>query len=128
MIRRPPRSTRTDTLFPYTTLFRSDAEDRVAGTLERAEAVAEVAGLGGAARRHGRGVEVDDDAATAEVGQRDRMLVLILQRAVGGGGAGLQGAHPSTLRAANGASRPWSDFMPPAPTGPTRPSPPAHHL
>src|SRR3546814_16367718 len=26
MIRRPPRSTRTDTLFPYTTLFRSTAE------------------------------------------------------------------------------------------------------
>src|SRR3546814_15852063 len=25
MIRRPPRSTRTDTLFPYTTLFRSAA-------------------------------------------------------------------------------------------------------
>src|SRR3546814_8560298 len=24
MVRRPPRSTRTDTLFPYTTLFRSD--------------------------------------------------------------------------------------------------------
>src|SRR3546814_6734995 len=33
MIRRPPRSTRTDTLFPYTTLFRSvpqgtDVEDQ----------------------------------------------------------------------------------------------------
>src|SRR3546814_13434100 len=27
MIRRPPRSTRTDTLFPYTTLFRSIGED-----------------------------------------------------------------------------------------------------
>src|SRR3546814_2957951 len=27
MIRRPPRSTRTDTLFPYTTLFRSNARD-----------------------------------------------------------------------------------------------------
>src|SRR3546814_8181557 len=27
MIRRPPRSTRTDTLFPYTTLFRSDVGD-----------------------------------------------------------------------------------------------------
>src|SRR3546814_15589612 len=26
MIRRPPRSTRTDTLFPYTTLFRSGSE------------------------------------------------------------------------------------------------------
>src|SRR3546814_10475501 len=29
MIRRPPRSTRTDTLFPYTTLFRSDGFARV---------------------------------------------------------------------------------------------------
>src|SRR3546814_16778228 len=28
MIRRPPRSTRTDTLFPYTTLFRSDRSFR----------------------------------------------------------------------------------------------------
>src|SRR3546814_12466357 len=30
MIRRPPRSTRTDTLFPYTTLFRSPGEGLVA--------------------------------------------------------------------------------------------------
>src|SRR3546814_20548036 len=29
MIRRPPRSTRTDTLFPYTTLFRSVADGLV---------------------------------------------------------------------------------------------------
>src|SRR3546814_4520918 len=29
MIRRPPRSTRTDTLFPYTTLFRSFSDDEV---------------------------------------------------------------------------------------------------
>src|SRR3546814_15346155 len=28
MIRRPPRSTRTDTLFPYTTLFRSSSDSR----------------------------------------------------------------------------------------------------
>src|SRR3546814_10082759 len=28
MIRRPPRSTRTDTLFPYTTLFRSAEQGR----------------------------------------------------------------------------------------------------
>src|SRR3546814_12593064 len=28
MIRRPPRSTRTDTLFPYTTLFRSLSQRR----------------------------------------------------------------------------------------------------
>src|SRR3546814_6108841 len=32
MIRRPPRSTRTDTLFPYTTLFRSSASRTASGT------------------------------------------------------------------------------------------------
>src|SRR3546814_1619246 len=41
MIRRPPRSTRTDTLFPYTTLFRSVGASRlflltdVAGVLDK---------------------------------------------------------------------------------------------
>src|SRR3546814_10152876 len=44
MIRRPPRSTRTDPCFPYTTLFRSDlrlggAVER--GVVERAEAEAD---------------------------------------------------------------------------------------
>src|SRR3546814_9573563 len=33
MIRRPPRSTRTDTLFPYTTLFRSTAARQLLGRL-----------------------------------------------------------------------------------------------
>src|SRR3546814_16723718 len=33
MIRRPPRSTRTDPLFPYTTLFRSHHADQLAGLL-----------------------------------------------------------------------------------------------
>src|SRR3546814_8738655 len=35
MIRRPPRSTRTDTLFPYTTLFRSmpQVKDAISTTL-----------------------------------------------------------------------------------------------
>src|SRR3546814_2131275 len=49
MIRRPPRSTRTDTLFPYTTLFRSRelaahevAEALPAGIVIDAVAVAEV--------------------------------------------------------------------------------------
>src|SRR3546814_19434534 len=39
MIRRPPRSTRTDTLFPYTTLFRSAC---YADVKSAAEAVARV--------------------------------------------------------------------------------------
>src|SRR3546814_5228806 len=33
MIRRPPRSTRTDTLFPYTTLFRSGVAPNAAGII-----------------------------------------------------------------------------------------------
>src|SRR3546814_4680945 len=38
MIRRPPRSTRTDTLFPYSTLFRSDLAERyLAGIRNRAQ-------------------------------------------------------------------------------------------
>src|SRR3546814_20366398 len=35
MIRRPPRSTRTDTLFPYTTLFRSEPQDRKERSVSR---------------------------------------------------------------------------------------------
>src|SRR3546814_14543206 len=42
MIRRPPRSTRTDTLFPYTTLFRSDDADAIAARLREAGIDAEV--------------------------------------------------------------------------------------
>src|SRR3546814_17040812 len=45
MIRRPPRSTRTDTLFPYTTLFRSttvtDVQDTTGLTLSATDTVAE---------------------------------------------------------------------------------------
>src|SRR3546814_1730146 len=44
MIRQPPRSTRTDTLFPYTTLFRSAAEavqrqEIAVGAIESADRV-----------------------------------------------------------------------------------------
>src|SRR3546814_10171794 len=46
MIRRPPRSTRTDTLFLYTTLFRSDHimehGDRLLGALDRLEPAVEL--------------------------------------------------------------------------------------
>src|SRR3546814_12928733 len=41
MIRRPPRSTRTDTLFPYTTLFRSE-QDAVVGRLHQVVDVLQV--------------------------------------------------------------------------------------
>src|SRR3546814_11569290 len=48
MIRRPPRSTRTDTLFPYTTLFRSGQLDRARRVAADAVAVAlQVIGVAG---------------------------------------------------------------------------------
>src|SRR3546814_15232668 len=37
MIRRPPRSTRTDTLFPYTTLFRSASSRETAAAVGHPE-------------------------------------------------------------------------------------------
>src|SRR3546814_8988471 len=43
MIRRPPRSTRTDTLFPYTTLFRSQQQVE-AGFLQRIDRRRGIAG------------------------------------------------------------------------------------
>src|SRR3546814_7236587 len=45
MIRRPPRSTRTDTLFPYTTLFRSQSGRP--GFLIRAALATTMAGVWG---------------------------------------------------------------------------------
>src|SRR3546814_3504950 len=49
MIRRPPRSTRTDTLFPYTTLFRSNVwPECLVATLRRRSC------RSGSARRGGR--------------------------------------------------------------------------
>src|SRR3546814_14635630 len=48
MIRRPPRSTRTDTLFPYTTLFRSGEAVGVVGRVRRQEREQ----AAGRARRH----------------------------------------------------------------------------
>src|SRR3546814_6342320 len=57
MIRRPPRSTRTDTLFPYTTLFRSPGGDidglaAVAHLTGREGAVGQADGVHQRAERH----------------------------------------------------------------------------
>src|SRR3546814_18671781 len=58
MIRRPPRSTRTDTLFPYTTLFRSNACHQARFWSQRAEdgtdgAACPAVGQEGHSARHG---------------------------------------------------------------------------
>src|SRR3546814_11929729 len=60
MIRRPPRSTRTDTLFPYTTLFRSAllrrGDARRIGALHAEEDVRPAQRLVAAAERGARGL------------------------------------------------------------------------
>src|SRR3546814_10027120 len=64
MIRRPPRSTRTDTLFPYTTLFRSFltfASNRCA--LHDGVFVAVFCGAG---RNRSRGDRCDEDGRSEE--------------------------------------------------------------
>src|SRR3546814_3313793 len=95
MIRRPPRSTRTATLFPYTTLFRSPAP--LGDAVERGDAGDIVlaqhmlakrpparfggAGIGGDAvqifaRQHPLRERRKGDAAGAEIGERVEQVVL----------------------------------------------------
>src|SRR3546814_4016259 len=74
MIRRPPRSTRTDTLFPYTTLFRSEAQPAERKAIERRIALAHqfTAALG-------RRIERDRGGAglvLAEPGAADRAFAI----------------------------------------------------
>src|SRR3546814_7125177 len=70
MIRRPPRSTRTDTLFPYTTLFRSGSERRRKGCLSPVRAAQRnhsVAGHGAAAGKRRRAFRRRSEEHTPEL-------------------------------------------------------------
>src|SRR3546814_15422317 len=77
MIRLQPRSTRTNTLFPYTTLFRSlDVLQR--DHVDRAdELAAAVVGEEGAGRE-GRGIDIESPQARQEVGQRHERAYLFV--------------------------------------------------
>src|SRR3546814_8755210 len=76
MIRLPPRSTRSDTLFPYTTLFRSGLERKRHAKLP--------------ARRFRRiGGEIGEGARGIEAVDRDRLF---------GAGAPLVGVGPALVR------------------------------
>src|SRR3546814_13021410 len=75
MIRRPPRSTRTDTLFPYTTLFRSEPA-------------------------RGGGLPVRSGAAIRAHSERDAAHTALGQRSASGGGlGGARDAQPQRQRA-----------------------------
>src|SRR3546814_8513292 len=97
MIRRPPRSTRTDTLFPYTTLFRSLRHAHAAaGDDDLAAARGEGEGQVGAALQ--RGVDVLERLAFIAVGvDADRV------RAAGGKAGGREAAVGARGDRARGA-------------------------
>src|SRR3546814_20282967 len=89
MIRRPPRSTRTDTLFPYTTLFRS-AEARTRSLLRQElfalpRSVDPAPDDPGRAVARGRAVRNrDDDPAAPPVGARAGRASVRAARGVAG--------------------------------------------
>src|SRR3546814_4706242 len=76
MIRRPPRSTRTDTLFPYTTLFRSARAGLWAGRLP-----APCCGSRRVPSRGGRGENRDGDRAGRQGGRRGAPALQVDMRA-----------------------------------------------
>src|SRR3546814_6834216 len=90
MIRRPPRSTRTDTLFPYSTLFRSVPRGRTCqgqGDLSAAARLVRGARRDAAAGRAGR----DPGAGPLSRGGAGAWPVLF--GAAGGAGAAEPGQH-----------------------------------
>src|SRR3546814_6585803 len=70
MIRRPPRSTRTDTLFPYTTLFRSTYACRavvgVASNRLSGHAIANAVDISAFVLADGRRISVLDDWSSSD--------------------------------------------------------------
>src|SRR3546814_8122042 len=82
MIRRPPRSTRTDTLFPYTTLFRSTSAPRTFNpwiTNDSASWTAMDMMYSGLARLNAEGAPSPDLAERWEVGEDGREYVFYLR-------------------------------------------------
>src|SRR3546814_14989280 len=78
MIRRPPRSTRTDTLFPYTTLFRSVVA-RADELLERRRQVA-IFGIGGEEAHAAFVQQGGAQGAVEDLDEHDRLLFAALVR------------------------------------------------
>src|SRR3546814_6248072 len=97
MIRRPPKSTRTDTLFPYTTLFRALAALGVGGVL---------ASFDGGAATHGKTLVLrGEPAILLEAGAEGPGAA---RRATAAGRSGGSGRYPGTRPSAR-SPRPRSE-------------------
>src|SRR3546814_4186882 len=87
MIRRPPRSTRTDTLFPYTTLFRSGefkygVDDILSAANRNAYGPDKLAKIGESSRKTREFFEALYDERAANLGQD--MISTLIQAEVDG--------------------------------------------
>src|SRR3546814_19458424 len=111
MLRRPPKSTLSDTLFPYTTLFRSvrlrpfdHARDAACGRCRAADRP-------GVARRpddrhHDAGRGHHDDAGRRADGALPCDATLVVDRGAGGGGDGARFVCRRPHETARGAAAP----------------------
>src|SRR3546814_10440734 len=90
MIRRPPRSTRTDTLFPYTTLFRSHRQraDRASAPWRRRGAL-----------RHPAAQKISLSDGTTDLFLTTVLHIPMIQSKPRAGGAGRSEEHTSELQA-----------------------------
>src|SRR3546814_13410101 len=127
MIRRPPRSTRTDTLFPYTTLFRSVVDRGVEHRAERGvdlDAVVEAIDQGndlfvGGLRGHADELQARRRFTSAARNGPGRMTTLVRRHRPEPG----QGTARS-LRPANASPPPHNPPSPPyTPYTPLNPKP-----
>src|SRR3546814_15901679 len=127
MIRRPPRSTRTDTLVPYTTLCRSDERDVIIGARDlRADAVGRVP-VGEEGGKVGWVIDMAESVGEGAVGEGGDCLGI-------GGLRQLDKSHAASPENPAGAGQPGavkaitlnSSPLPPAPT--TRSSAPLTSL
>src|SRR3546814_3285153 len=85
MIRRPPRSTRTDTLFPYTTLFRSDRGrpglyDHDDSAVNRRELIGTALGAAGVALAGNRAVRSEEHTSELQSLMRISYAVFCLKK------------------------------------------------
>src|SRR3546814_20469381 len=105
MPRRPPSATRTDTLFPYTTLFRSIASIEGADTPVTRARLAELVSRGRALQAMGRrqGPVASVAASLSKLGVTELMFDAAVREAdLAGPYAMLQGGAASRLLAAPG--------------------------
>src|SRR3546814_14210363 len=93
MILRPPRSTRTDTLFPYTTLFRSVPETIAVGVDFAVGGRARIVDDGFILDRVCRGIDAGVRRATRHAAARQRLARILRTKRAGRRAAGLRRAR-----------------------------------